>query len=82
LTEEALVQRVHLQLYYETAPLKKVCTKFRNKKSYNPNQTCLFLRFVLVLNFGSKNCNSSDAATGFEKQYLIQGTELELKCGT
>jgi hypothetical protein len=76
------VQRVHLQLHYETAPFKKVCTKFRNKNSYNPNQTCLFLWYVPVLNFGSKNCNKSEAETGSERQYLIQRAELKLKCGT
>jgi hypothetical protein len=52
-----------------------VCTKFRNKKSYKPNQTCLFLWFVLVLNFGSKHCNNSEAETGSEMPYLIQRAE-------
>jgi hypothetical protein len=42
-TGDGLVEIAHLQFYYGTAPLKKVCTKFRNKKSYKPNQTCLFL---------------------------------------
>lgn len=61
---------------------KKVYTKFRNKKSYIPNQTRLFLWFVLVLNFSSKNCNNSEAETGSERQYLIQRAELKLKSGT